>query len=125
METPVQIVFHEVAHSLAIESLIRDKAGKLETIFPRLMRCHVSIEQPHRHKQQGNPFNVRIALHVPGGELVVNRATKTSTWPCATLSMPCAGNSRSMPRKCDAQSSIIPIARRHPANRREKCSEEA
>jgi ribosomal subunit interface protein len=73
METPVQIVFHEVAHSLALESLIREKAARLGVIFPRLMRCHVSIEQPHRHKQQGNPFNVRIALHVPGGELVVNR----------------------------------------------------
>jgi ribosomal subunit interface protein len=73
METPVQIVFHEVAHSQALENLIREKAGKLETIFPRLMRCHVSIEQPHRHKQQGNPFNVRVTLHVPGGELVVNR----------------------------------------------------
>ena len=73
METPVQIVFHEVAHSQALENLIREKAGKLEAVFPRLMRCHVSIEQPHRHKQQGNPFNVRITLHVPGGELVVNR----------------------------------------------------
>jgi len=73
MQTPVQIVFHEVAHSQAIESLVREKAKKLEAVFPRLMRCHVSIEQPHRHKQQGNPFNVRITLHVPGGELVVNR----------------------------------------------------
>lgn len=73
MQTPVQIVFHEVAHSPALESLIREKAGKLEVIFPQLMRCHVSIEQPHRHKQQGKAFNVRIAMHVPGGELVVNR----------------------------------------------------
>lgn len=29
--------------------------------------------QTHRHTQQGKPFNVRIALHVPVGELVVNR----------------------------------------------------
>jgi len=72
METPVQIVFHEVAHSAALENLIREKAAKLANVFPRLMRCRVSIEQPHRH-QQGNPFSVRIALHVPGGELVVNR----------------------------------------------------
>jgi ribosomal subunit interface protein len=73
MQTPVQIVFHKVAHSEALENLIRDKARKLEVIFPRLMRCHVSIDQPNRHKQQGEPFNVRITLHVPGGELVVNR----------------------------------------------------
>jgi len=73
MQTPVQIEFHEVAHTQALESLIREKARKLESVFPRLMRCHVSIGQPHRRKQQGKPFNVRVALHVPGGELVVNR----------------------------------------------------
>ncbi|MBI3530825.1 MAG: ribosome-associated translation inhibitor RaiA [Betaproteobacteria bacterium] len=73
MQTPVQIIFHEVAHSPALESLIREKAGKLGTIFPRLIRCHVSIEQPHRHQQQGRLFNVRIALQVPGDELVINR----------------------------------------------------
>ena len=73
METPVQIVFQEVAHSQAIESLIREKAGKLESIFPRLIRCHVSIGQPHRHHHEGKLFNVRIAPHVPGGQLVVNR----------------------------------------------------
>ena len=73
MQVPVQIVFHEVAHSPALETLIREKAAKLETIFPKLMRCHVSIEQPHRHKHQGNPFNVRIAMHVPGSEIVVTR----------------------------------------------------
>jgi ribosome-associated translation inhibitor RaiA len=37
------------------------------------MSCHVSVEQPHRHKHQGRLFNVRITLHVPGGEFVVNR----------------------------------------------------
>ena len=73
MQTPVQIVFHKVGHSEALEHLIREKARRLEVIFPRLMRCHVSIDQPHRHKQQGEPFNVRITLHVPGGELAVNR----------------------------------------------------
>ena len=73
MHVPVQIVFHEVAHSQALDSLIREKARKLEAVFPRLMRCHVCIEQPHRHQQQGKPFNVRITLHVPGGELVANR----------------------------------------------------
>ena len=73
MQTPIQIVFHKVVHSEALEHLIREKARRLEVIFPRLMRCHVSIDQPHRHKQQGEPFNVRITLHVPGGELAVNR----------------------------------------------------
>lgn len=73
MHVPVQIVYHEVQHSEALEHDIREKARKLESFHPRLMRCHVSVEQPHRHKQQGKLFNVRVALHVPGGEIVVTR----------------------------------------------------
>jgi len=51
----------------------REAARKLESAHPRLMRCHVSVERPHRHKEQGNLFNVRLALHLPGDEIVVNR----------------------------------------------------
>lgn len=72
MQVPVQIVFDNVSHSEALESLILRKAHKLEAAHPRLVRCHVSVEQPHRHKQQGNLFNVRLALHLPGDEIVVD-----------------------------------------------------
>jgi len=73
MPVPLQIVFHETDHSDALETHIREKTAKLESFHPKLMSCHVSVEQPHRHKHQGKLFNVRISLHVPGGELVVNR----------------------------------------------------
>ncbi|HEX4984641.1 MAG TPA: HPF/RaiA family ribosome-associated protein [Burkholderiales bacterium] len=73
MQTPVQIVLHEFAHSPALEALIREKAGKLSGVFPRLSRCHIAVEQPHRHDSQGRLFNVRLTLHVPGNEIVVNR----------------------------------------------------
>ena len=73
MTVPVQIVFHEIDHSEALENHIREKSIKLESFHPKLMSAHVSVEQPHRHKHQGKLFNVRILLHVPGGELVVNR----------------------------------------------------
>ena len=73
MQGPIQIVFHEVKHSEALENQIREKVHKLESFHPNLIRCHVSVEQPHRHKHQGKLFNVRIALHVPGSEIVVNR----------------------------------------------------
>ncbi|MGQ0579806.1 MAG: HPF/RaiA family ribosome-associated protein [Betaproteobacteria bacterium] len=73
MPVPVQIVFHEIDHSQALATHIREKTRKLESFHPKLMSCHVSVEQPHRHKHQGRSFNVRISLHVPGAELVVNR----------------------------------------------------
>ncbi len=73
MPVPLQIVFHEIDHSDALDSHIRDKTMKLESLHPNLMSCHVRVEQPHRHKRRGKLFNVRISLRVPGGELVVNR----------------------------------------------------
>ena len=72
METPVQIVFHEVTPSAALQDLIREKAARLGNVFPRLTRCHVSIEQPHRHQSQGRLFNVRIVLHVPNDQLIAS-----------------------------------------------------
>lgn len=73
MQTPIQIVFHGIAASDAMESHIRGRAAKLEHFHPKLMRCHVTIDQPHRHRQQGNKFSVRLALHVPGEQIVVNK----------------------------------------------------
>jgi len=73
MQRPVQITFHEIDHSSALETHIREKASKLEEFYPRLVGCHVVVEMPHKHHAQGNLFNVRIELLVPGRQLVVNR----------------------------------------------------
>ncbi|HMJ49709.1 MAG TPA: HPF/RaiA family ribosome-associated protein [Burkholderiales bacterium] len=73
MQTPLQIVFHGISHSVALEAHIREKVEKLDLLHPRVMRCHITVEQPHKHKHQGNHFNVRIALHVPGDTIAVNR----------------------------------------------------
>jgi len=73
MQTPIQIVFHGIGYSQAVEDHIRERVAKLEHFHPRLMRCHVTVDQPHRHRQQGNKFNVRVSLHVPGEEIVVNK----------------------------------------------------
>lgn len=59
--------------SSALEDHIRDKVATLENLHPNLTRCNVTIEKPHHHKQQGNAFNVRIDLYVPGDEIVINR----------------------------------------------------
>lgn len=73
MAIPLNISFHGMASSAALESHIREKADALAQMHPNLTRCNVTIEQPHHHKHQGNAFNVRIDLYVPGNEIVVNR----------------------------------------------------
>lgn len=73
MQTPLQITTRDIPHSEALDEHIRQKAAKLETLYPNIMGCRVVVEVPHKHKQQGRQFNVRLDITVPGGELVVNR----------------------------------------------------
>ncbi len=73
MPIPLEISFHGLASSEALETHIREKVDMLSQLHPNLTRCIVTVEQPHHHKHQGNAFNVRIDLHVPGDEIVVNR----------------------------------------------------
>lgn len=73
MQIPLQITFHEVNHSDALETHIREKAAKLENFYSSLIGCNVVVEQPGKHKHKGTPFNIRIDLSVPGGEIVVDR----------------------------------------------------
>jgi ribosomal subunit interface protein len=74
MEKPLQITIHGMEHSAALDAHIREKAAKLEEFYPRMIGCHVTVEQPHHHHHQGDQFKVRIDVHLPGrGEVVVNR----------------------------------------------------
>lgn len=72
MQTALNITFDDVPGSEALEQHIRDKVAKLETLFPHLVGCHVTVGLPHKHKTHGKMFEVRIDLKVPGAELAVN-----------------------------------------------------
>lgn len=70
---PIHVTFHELDPSPALETLIRKKATKLWRFFARIVSCRVVVSKPHRHKQHGEMFAVRIFLAVPGTEIVVDR----------------------------------------------------
>ena len=73
MKLQLQITTRDIPHSEALESHIRQKAEKLETFYPQIMGCRIVVEVPHKHKTQGNLFNVRLDITVPGKELAVTR----------------------------------------------------
>jgi cold shock CspA family protein/ribosome-associated translation inhibitor RaiA len=73
MNAPLQIAFHNLPHSKVIESAIEEAAARLEAYHDRITSCHVVVDQPHRHHKEGNLFQVRIDLKMPGSELVVKR----------------------------------------------------
>jgi cold shock CspA family protein len=73
MQIPLKINFHGLDRSEALEASVREWAAKLDSVYPRIQRCEVAIEAPHRHQRQGRQFHVRIDITVPDGEIVVSR----------------------------------------------------
>ncbi|HVH40961.1 MAG TPA: HPF/RaiA family ribosome-associated protein [Labilithrix sp.] len=73
MVAAVQITFRDIPPSAAVSQHVERRAEKLETFFHRMVKCHVVVEEPHRHSRQGKKFHVEIDMHVPGRELVISR----------------------------------------------------
>ncbi len=73
MQLPLQITFRHMDPSPAIEARIRERAEELDQFFDRITSCRVVVECQNPRHQQGNLFEVRIDLVVPGSEIVVGR----------------------------------------------------
>jgi ribosomal subunit interface protein len=73
MKLPVQITFHGMEASDALEAAVRSKVEHLERFSSNIMSCRVAIDLLQKHRHQGRPFGVRIDLKIPGRELVVDR----------------------------------------------------
>lgn len=73
MKVPLQISFHGIDRSPALETAIAEKANGLLRFDPELIGCRVTVEQEGRHQHQGREVAVRVDLSVPGHEIVVTR----------------------------------------------------
>ncbi len=73
MQTPLQISFHRLDPSPAIEARIREEVEKLQHFHGRMTGCHVTITAPHRRHRHGIIYGVRIDITVPHEEIVVSR----------------------------------------------------
>lgn len=73
MAVPLQITFKGMEPSPALEARVRDKAAKLERFEGDILRCHVTVEAPHRHHRQGRLYLVHVEVFVPRGDVSVTR----------------------------------------------------
>jgi len=73
MQIPLKITMRHMPQSEALEARLRQNAAKLDEFHPNITGCQVVIEEQRRHPHQGRWFNVRLAVHVPNHEIVVNR----------------------------------------------------
>ncbi|MEC4812530.1 MAG: HPF/RaiA family ribosome-associated protein [Scytonema sp. PMC 1069.18] len=73
MRSPLQITFHNIQQSDAVEEKIRECVAKLEQFHHRITSCRVVIDAPHQNHHKGKLYHVQIDLTIPGREIVVNR----------------------------------------------------
>jgi ribosome-associated translation inhibitor RaiA len=73
----LQIVFHQLDRWPGAEAVLRERAQRLERLFPDLMSCRIVAEETQKHHQLGRPVAVRVEVHVPGQALSVNRQHDT------------------------------------------------
>ncbi|MBM3487060.1 MAG: HPF/RaiA family ribosome-associated protein [Alphaproteobacteria bacterium] len=73
MPLTADITFHGLDPSPAIEARIRARVEQLDRFHPRIGRCRVVVEAPHRRHHKGKTYSVRIEAHVAGAVVAVNR----------------------------------------------------
>lgn len=80
MKHAPDIRFVGMEPSDAVASVAREKAAKLELFCPDITACHVVVELPHRHRNQGRQISVRLDLTLPGHELAVSRVERDDVY---------------------------------------------
>jgi ribosomal subunit interface protein len=73
MQVPLQISYHHIDPSPAIEARIRKEVDKLERFHHRITGCKVTVKAPHKRHQQGDLYEVRVDVTVPSGEIIASR----------------------------------------------------
>jgi ribosome-associated translation inhibitor RaiA len=71
MTTPVEVRFHGIEKSDAIEQRVREKVAKLQKHFQRMTSCRVGIEAPQRTPQKPKVFQIKIEIGMPRREPIV------------------------------------------------------
>jgi putative sigma-54 modulation protein len=71
LDTPLEIHFHGIEKSEAVEQRVREKVAKLAKHFGRLTRCRVVLEAPHRSPQKPKVYQIKIELGMPGRRPIV------------------------------------------------------
>ncbi len=71
MLTPLEIAFHGVERSEAVETRVREKFKRIESRFDRITHARVAIEAPQRRTPRPKFFHVRIEIGVTGHKPVV------------------------------------------------------
>ena len=71
MTTPLEISFHGVDKSDAVETRIQEKYKRLHSHFDRITHARVVITSPSRTDARAKMFTVKIDIGMPGQQPIV------------------------------------------------------
>ena len=71
MTIALDIHFHGLEKSDAVENKVREKVAKLQRHFDRMTACRVVLEAPHRNAAKAKVFQVKIEISVPSSKPII------------------------------------------------------
>jgi ribosomal subunit interface protein len=71
MQKPLRITYRHMKKSDALEATLREHVDHLARVHDQFIACDVVVTAPAGRHQNGEPFDVRIHLTVPDGDLNV------------------------------------------------------
>jgi putative sigma-54 modulation protein len=71
MTTPLEITFHGVDKSEALETRIQEKFKRLLSHFDRMTHARVVITSPNRTGARAKMFTVKVDIGIPGQKPIV------------------------------------------------------
>jgi putative sigma-54 modulation protein len=73
MNAPVEVHFHGIQKSDAVEQRVRDKVAKLEKLSGRMTSCRVVLEATQRSALKPKVYCIKIEIGVPRQRPIVIR----------------------------------------------------
>lgn len=73
MAALIDITLRDMAATDGIRAAVERWVARLEHYEPRIMRCEVTVDCPHKHHNKGRIFHIRLKITVPDRIIVVDR----------------------------------------------------
>jgi hypothetical protein len=67
------VTYSGVERGRGMERRVRELAGDLESVYEPIARCDVVVDALQSQQRATRRYRVRLAIAVPGGEIVVSR----------------------------------------------------
>jgi putative sigma-54 modulation protein len=107
MATQVDVHFHGIEKSEAVEQRVREKVAKLKKHFTRMTSCRVAVEVPQRKADRPKVYQIKIEIGVPRRAPVIISHERTGSHASEDLPLAIREAFEAALRKADGMSAKI------------------